>query len=143
MNKKYLLPAVIVIVLVLGGYFLFFAPSKYEGVKIFDGNLIAYELAPGEGRKVKTGDTVSVNYIGKFVDGTQFDSSYDRGEPFSFTVGAGQVIQGWERGLIGMKAGGKRRLAVPPELAYGATGVPGFIPPNAMLLFEIELLAIQ
>jgi FKBP-type peptidyl-prolyl cis-trans isomerase len=146
MKKKYILPVAIVIILLLGGYFLLFGGSsgqKYENVEILDGNLITYEVKVGEGREVKTGDTVSVHYIGALTDETVFDSSHNRGEPFSFTIGEGQVIQGWERGLIGMKAGGVRRLAIPPHLAYGAGGVPGAIPPNSTLIFEIELLEIK
>lgn len=91
--------------------------------------------------EVKIGDTVTVHYVGTLMDGTKFDSSIDRGEPFTFTVGAGQVIQGWEQGLLGMKVGGKRILTVPPELGYGAQTV-GPIPANATLKFEIELLKV-
>ncbi len=146
MNKKYILLTVVIIVLLVGGYLLFFyepSMTQNENVKIFRDNLVAYEVKLGEGREIKTGDTVSVNYIGVLADGTKFDSSYDSGEPFSFTVGEGKVIQGWEKGLIGMKVGGVRRLAIPPLLAYGAQGIPGAIPPNSMLMFEIELLEIK
>ncbi len=146
MNKKYILLTVVIIALLVGGYILFFSEpsmSQDENVKIFRDNLVAYEVKLGEGREIKTGDTVSVNYIGALADGTKFDSSYDHGEPFSFTVGEDQVIQGWEEGLIGMKVGGVRRLAIPPTLAYGAQGIPGAIPPNSMLIFEIELLEIK
>lgn len=98
--------------------------------------------AIGTGEMVKSGDTVQVNYAGTLEDGTKFDSSYDRGTPFSFTVGAGQVIQGWEQGLIGMKVGGKRKLIIPYTMGYGEQGM-GPIPPKATLIFEIELLKIQ
>lgn len=97
----------------------------------------------GGGDEVKASDKVTVNYTGWLVDGTKFDSSYDRNQPFSFTVGAGQVIQGWDQGLLGMKVGGKRKLIIPAALGYGASGVPGAIPPNAILIFEIELIKID
>lgn len=95
----------------------------------------------GTGEEAKTGDTVKVNYKGTLEDGTQFDSSYDRGEPFEFTIGEGNVIQGWEQGIPGMKVGGKRKLIIPPHLAYGAGG-RGSIPPNATLIFDVELVEI-
>ena len=101
------------------------------------------DIKTGGGDAVKPGDKVSVNYAGWLTDGVKFDNSYDRGQPFSFTVGAGQVIQGWDRGLLGMKIGGKRKLIIPAALGYGAQGVPGTIPPNAILIFEIELLKIS
>jgi FKBP-type peptidyl-prolyl cis-trans isomerase len=145
-NKKLTVSLTIIVTaaaLIYGFYFFYQTPAeKNKNVKIMDNNLIAYEVKKGEGPKVKNGDTVSVNYIGALTDETVFDSSYSRGEPFSFTVGAGQVIQGWEQGLIDMQVGGVRRLAIPPQLAYGEGGVPGAIPPNATLIFEIELLEI-
>lgn len=96
----------------------------------------------GAGRQAKTGDTLSVHYVGTLLDGKKFDSSRDRGEPFEVTLGAGAVIRGWEEGLLGMKVGGIRKLTIPPELGYGASG-QGPIPPNSTLLFEIELLNIK
>lgn len=99
------------------------------------------DLVVGTGDTVATGSVVTVHYVGRLTDTTQFDSSYDRNEPFSFTVGNNQVIQGWEQGLIGMKVGGKRKLTVPPHLAYGDSQV-GIIPPNSTLVFEVELLSI-
>lgn len=97
----------------------------------------------GEGEEVATGDTVSVLYTGMLPDGTVFDASVRHGnEPFTFTVGAGQVIQGWDQGLVGMKEGGKRRLVIPPGMAYGDRDL-GVIPPNSTLIFDIELLDVQ
>jgi peptidylprolyl isomerase len=101
------------------------------------------DVKVGTGREAKTGDTVTVHYTGRLVTGGKFDSSVDRGEPFTFKLGRGQVIQGWEQGVPGMKVGGKRKLTIPPELAYGEQGRPPTIPPDATLLFEIELLKVQ
>ena len=96
----------------------------------------------GEGEEVVSGKLISVHYTGTLLDGTKFDSSLDRGTPFQFVLGAGQVIQGWDQGVAGMKVGGKRKLTIPPELGYGEGGVPGTIPPNSALVFEVELLEI-
>lgn len=111
---------------------------KFDPVK-----LNIEDLKIGGGDEVKNGDKVYVHYSGWLVDGTKFDSSLDRGQPFSFTVGQGQVIAGWEQGLLGMKVGGKRKLVIPAAWGYGASGVPGVIPPNSILIFEIELLKIN
>ena len=99
------------------------------------------ELKLGEGAEAKAGATVDVHYTGWLLDGTKFDSSVDRGKPFSFHLGAGEVIRGWDEGVAGMKPGGKRTLVIPPSLAYGARGAGRVIPPNATLLFEVELLS--
>ena len=96
----------------------------------------------GTGREAKSGDMVSVNYVGRLSDGTEFDSSYRRNQPFSFTLGAGQVIAGWDQGLSGMKVGGKRKLIIPPDLAYGSRAI-GSIPANSTLIFEVELLDVK
>jgi FKBP-type peptidyl-prolyl cis-trans isomerase len=98
----------------------------------------------GNGPQPKAGQTVVVNYTGYLDNGTKFDSSLDRNQPFEFVLGAGQVIRGWDEGLSTMKVGGKRRLVIPPDLAYGAQGAGGgVIPPNARLTFDVELLAIK
>ena len=100
-------------------------------------------ISAGDGASPKHGDTVTVHYTGWLTDGTKFDSSVDRDEPFAFVLGTGQVIQGWDRGVAGMRVGDKARLTVPPELAYGDQGFPGAIPPNATLIFEVELLSVS
>jgi FKBP-type peptidyl-prolyl cis-trans isomerase len=100
-------------------------------------------LTSGNGPTPKRNDTVTVHYTGWLGDGTKFDSSVDRNEPFSFVLGAGQVIAGWDQGVAGMRVGEKVRLTIPPELAYGKQGYPGAIPPNAILVFEVELLSIS
>jgi len=101
------------------------------------------DIKRGTGVEAKNGDTVSVQYTGTLLNGTKFDSSYDHGQPFSFTLGQSQVIQGWDQGVLGMKIGGKRKLTIPPSLAYGERGAGNVIPPNATLVFEIELLGVK
>ncbi len=102
------------------------------------------DLSAGSGRAAASGDTVGVQYTGTLLDGTKFDSSYDHGgEPFKFKLGTGAVIKGWDQGVAGMKVGGKRRLRIPPELAYGAAGSPPVIPAQASLVFEVELVSID
>jgi FKBP-type peptidyl-prolyl cis-trans isomerase len=101
------------------------------------------DLRAGTGAVAKVGDRVSVHYTGTLEDGTKFDSSRDRGQPFAFTLGRGQVIAGWDQGLVGMKVGGHRKLTIPPEEGYGSRGAGGAIPPNATLLFDVELLGIN
>lgn len=101
-------------------------------------------LKQGTGTEAKSGDVLTVNYTGTLTDGTKFDSSLNPGrEPFVFTVGAGQVIKGWDEGLIGMKVGEQRKLTLPPEMGYGASGAAGVIPPNATLIFVVDLLKIN
>ena len=110
--------------------------DKVEELKIED-------LVVGTGIEAVNGKTVTVNYLGTLTDGTKFDSSYDRGAPFSFNLGAGEVIKGWDQGVVGMKVGGKRKLTVPSSLGYGETGAGEVIPPNATLIFEVELLKVE
>ncbi|RPI34826.1 MAG: FKBP-type peptidyl-prolyl cis-trans isomerase [Chloroflexota bacterium] len=106
-------------------------------------SLVIEDLVVGEGTEVKQGDTISVHYTGWLEDGSEFDSNQDGDQPFEFTVGTGNVIPGWDKGLVGMRVGGKRKLTVGPSMAYGPNGYQGVIPPNATLTFEVELLEIK
>ena len=101
------------------------------------------DLAVGTGREAAPGNLVSVHYTGWLTNGAKFDSSVDRRDPFSFPIGAGKVIRGWDEGVAGMKVGGKRKLTIPPQLGYGARGAGGVIPPNATLVFDVELLEVK
>ncbi len=105
--------------------------------------LVIEELVEGGGDAASAGNSVTVHYTGWLTDGTKFDSSKDRHEPFDFSLGAGQVIKGWDEGVAGMKVGGKRKLTIPPQLGYGSRGAGGVIPPDATLVFEVELLAVR
>ena len=110
--------------------------------KMTDTGLKYEDLTVGEGESAKAGRTVLVHYTGWLLDGAKFDSSLDRHDPFSFPLGGGRVIRGWDEGVQGMKVGGRRRLTIPPQLGYGAAGAGGVIPPNAILVFEVELLEL-
>jgi FKBP-type peptidyl-prolyl cis-trans isomerase FkpA len=101
------------------------------------------DLQVGDGVEAASGSTVDVHYTGWLTDGTKFDSSLDRGSPFSFALGGGQVIRGWDQGVAGMKVGGKRKLTIPHDLAYGERGAGGVIPPFSTLVFEVELIAVR
>ncbi len=105
-------------------------------------DLVVEDLVIGEGKVASPGATVRVHYTGTLTDGTKFDSSVDRGQPFEFKLGAGDVIQGWDMGVAMMKVGGKRKLTIPPKFAYGESGAGNLIPPNATLVFEVELLEV-
>ena len=105
--------------------------------------LIIDDLVAGDGATASAGQSVTVHYTGWLTNGTKFDSSKDRGDPFVFDLGEGNVIKGWDEGVQGMKVGGKRKLTIPPALGYGARGAGGVIPPNATLVFEVELLEVE
>jgi FKBP-type peptidyl-prolyl cis-trans isomerase len=126
------------------------SPNTQQESTVSTAQLKITELKPGTGPAIKTGQTAVVHYTGwLYVEdapdhkGTKFDSSLDRNDPFSFPVGGGQVIQGWDQGVAGMQVGGQRRLVIPAELGYGSRGAGGVIPPNATLLFDVELLSIR
>lgn len=147
---------VVVAIIVAGGLLMgvkriLSEPKKTETTQVSEatqnqanqgGELKIEDTQEGTGEVAKAGDKLVMHYTGTLSDGTKFDSSLDRGQPFEFTLGAGDVIQGWDQGIVGMKVGGKRKLTVPPELGYGATG-QGSIPPNATLIFDVELLEIK
>ncbi|MFZ0278661.1 MAG: FKBP-type peptidyl-prolyl cis-trans isomerase [Candidatus Sulfotelmatobacter sp.] len=120
------------------------APTKVtgDGVKT-DSGLVYWDIRVGNGVVAKEGSHVRVHYTGWLTNGKKFDSSVDAGKPFDFTIGNGEVIKGWEEGVAGMKVGGKRQLRIPPALGYGAAGYPGAIPPNATLIFDIQLLNVE
>jgi FKBP-type peptidyl-prolyl cis-trans isomerase len=148
-NQRLLIGGIILIVLVLIGYFALTAlqnknhtSGSSQATTTGSGMQVIDEVV-GTGQEAKTGDTVSVNYTGWLADGTKFDSSYDRNQTFDFVLGAGNVIKGWDEGVVGMKVGGKRKLIIPPDLAYGASGYPPVIPANATLTFEVELVSIK
>src|SRR6187200_3723306 len=105
--------------------------------------LVIDDIKLGDGAEAKAGNQVTVHYVGTLTDGKKFDSSRDRGKGFSFKLGAGQVIKGWDQGVAGMKVGGLRKLTIPPHLAYGDRGFPGAIPPRSTLIFEVELLSVR
>ncbi len=136
----YIIGILIIIIVAL----LFINPQQVEEQEEQTMELEIETLEQGEGdQEVKSGDTITVHYTGTLQDGTKFDSSLDRGDPFTFTIGIGQVIQGWEQGILGMKINEKRRLTIPPELGYGENGAGDAIPPNAVLIFEVELISIE
>ncbi|QNJ20757.1 FKBP-type peptidyl-prolyl cis-trans isomerase [Synechococcus sp. A18-25c] len=118
-------------------------PMSAEKSQLTASGLRITDIEVGDGAEATAGQTVVVHYRGTLEDGTQFDASYDRGKPFSFPLGAGRVIKGWDEGVQGMKVGGKRKLVIPPDLGYGARGAGGVIPPNATLIFDVELLDIK
>ena len=119
------------------------APTKVtgDGIKT-DSGLQYWDIKVGTGQAANDGDHVKVHYTGWFTDGKKFDSSVDANQPYSFTVGKGEVIKGWDEGVTGMKVGGKRQLRIPPALAYGDAGYKNIIPPNATLIFDVQLLAV-
>ncbi|MFA5033988.1 MAG: FKBP-type peptidyl-prolyl cis-trans isomerase [bacterium] len=134
------LKVVIILSILFGG-----CMHKEVGGKVITmkSGLKCRDIKIGKGKVAKRGSRITVHYTGWLLDGTKFDSSKDRRSPFTFVVGAGQVIKGWEQGVIGMKEGGKRKLMIPPELGYGEKGAGSFIPPNSELIFDVELLKVK
>ena len=120
-----------------------FPEGKVGETVTTESGLIYVDKVIGEGDYPTKGKQVTVHYTGKLTDGTKFDSSVDRGQPFSFVIGVGQVIKGWDEGIISMRVGGERTLTIPPDLAYGDKGAGGAIPPGATLIFDVELLAVE
>ena len=119
-------------------------PTKVTGPgKALPGGLQYWDIKVGSGAEAKTGSTVKMEYTGWLTNGKKFDSNAGTGRPFTVKLGAGQVIKGWDEGIPGMKVGGKRQLRIPPDMAYGAQGYPGVIPPNSTLIFDVELLGAQ
>lgn len=118
-------------------------PTKVESYKSMPSGLEYFDLKVGDGPEARPGQTVTVHYTGWLTNGKKFDSSVDRHEPFKFSLGAGHVIKGWDEGVQEMKVGGKRQLRIPPQLGYGPRGAAGVIPPNATLIFDIELLGVK
>jgi len=144
--KKSLLVFGLVVILMIVAYFIMNGAKNNQHLSNnFNIQGMKVEiLKQGAGQVAESGNRVTVDYVGVLEDGTKFDSSIDRGQPFSFVLGAGQVIQGWDLGVAGMKIGEKRKLTIPYNLAYGETGIPGGpIPPKATLIFEVDLIAIQ
>ena len=141
LNKTSLILAGVVILVIVAVGFSIFRSTKINQIKTLESGLQIQDEVVGTGAAAVAGEMVTVNYTGTLADGKKFDSSYDHGEPFSFILGAGQVIRGWDEGVAGMKVGGKRKLTIPPELGYGNQNVGnGLIPPNSTLIFEVELL---
>ena len=148
---KYIVVVVVALLIVLIVYFRGKSSPQVEDYSVgqnkadqaMEDNLKVEDIEIGTGTEAVNGKILTVHYTGTLSDGIKFDSSIDRGQPFSFSLGASQVIAGWDQGLLGMKVGGKRKLTIPPQLAYGDQGVPGAIPPNAALIFEVELLDVK
>lgn len=155
-KNNIVLITVAVLLIILIGAFMFFK-DKEEGSantnqsdglasvsQALPGNELKIEdLVVGTGKEAIAGSQIAVHYTGTLLDGTKFDSSVDRGVPFEFTLGVGQVIKGWDQGVQGMKEGGKRKLTIPSDLAYGDNGIPPVIPPKSVLVFEVELLKVN
>ncbi len=147
MEKKYLLFLGLAVVIIIIGSITFMSnrveKHGVENAEKSGSGTVEKAKNVETARVTKAGDVISVHYTGTLADGTKFDSSLDRGEPFTFTLGAGQVIKGWDEGLVGMKVGEKKKLVLPPELAYGKNGYPPVIPPNATLTFDVEIISIK
>ena len=149
-NTRIAIIVILVLVVALVAFFAIQKSNKKTNTATGGGNMITtqsglqyQDLVAGAGAEAVAGKSVTVHYTGTLQDGSQFDSSVDRNQPYSFTLGAGQVIPGWDEGVAGMKVGGKRKLVIPPNLAYGAQGYPPVIPANATLTFDVELLDVK
>ena len=142
MNQKFILFLILLVFITTSC--LKSGPTKVSGAPQKTASGVEYwDLAEGSGETAVAGKQIKVHYTGWLKDGKKFDSSVDTGHPFRFILGQGRVIKGWDEGLAGMKVGGKRQLRIPPELAYGARGFGSTIPPNATLIFEVELLEVR
>jgi FKBP-type peptidyl-prolyl cis-trans isomerase len=153
-RQRFLLGLAVILIVAVLGFLAFKAiykpkpsatqsPGSGANQVVTQSGLKYEDIVVGTGPAAKVGDTVSVHYTGTLEDGTKFDSSVDRGTPFEFTLGQGKVIPGWDEGIQGMQVGGKRKLTIPPDLGYGASGYPPVIPANATLIFDVELLSIN
>ncbi len=147
-QRLFFILAILLVLATIGfiAYTAFFGDNGDAGeaqVTVTASGLRIEELQTGTGDEAQPGDIISVHYTGRLENGTVFDSSISRGQPYQFPLGTGAVIAGWDEGVAGMREGGKRLLTIPPELAYGAQGFPPTIPPNATLIFEVELLDVQ
>lgn len=146
-GKSFVVVLAAVLLLVASSLYIFGIIDFPQGTetnsmgKTAEEKLVIEDIEEGTGEAVEAGDEVVIHYSGTLTDGTKFDSSYDRGEPFQTQIGTGQVIEGWDKGVVGMKAGGKRKLIIPPSMAYGDSDIPG-IPPGSTLVFEVELLEV-
>lgn len=157
-DRRWIVAGLIALVLVAAGIWFFFlrggsvsnSTSSSNAVPVVTGatsttagGVQVIDVQTGSGREAQSGSKLSMQYTGYLTDGTKFDSSLDLGQPFEFTLGGGEVIKGWDEGIVGMKEGGKRRLIIPSQLAYGAAGRPPVIPPNATLIFDVELVSVK
>jgi len=141
--RRLLLPLCAGAALLLGGCFLFSVPAPtYGEATLANGLVVEDVVVPEAGPRAKVGDELTIHYEGRLTDGAVFDSSYDRGTPITFELGAGLVPRGLDEGLVGLRLGGRRQLTVPSDLGYGSEGVPGLVPPDAELYFDIELLEL-
>jgi FKBP-type peptidyl-prolyl cis-trans isomerase len=140
-NQRILIIVLVVALLAVVGYFIYQSLNKPQVEA--PTTLQIEDIKKGSGPEVKAGDTITVHYTGTLLDGTKFDSSLDRNQPFTFVIGNGDVIAGWDQGLVGMQVGGQRQLTIPPELAYGDQSVGGVIPANSTLVFVVDLLEIK